>query len=76
MHAEKRGTLVKFITCVTSGGRDLVGHAIGVVQKSLPPDIMHVINFTKLPRVSAGINEKLGGAWGQGYGLTSANTIY
>ena len=27
MHAEKRGCLVKFITCVTSGGRDLAWHA-------------------------------------------------
>ena len=114
MQAEKRGSLVKFITFVTSGGRDLargtahayiisdiywekrdgktaglsnlnrhmliqarmarnvsilrtsdLSHAELCVRraKSLPPDVMHVMNFTRLPRFSAYIIEKLGGAW-------------
>ena len=31
--------------------------------KSLPPDVTHVMNFTRLPHFSACIIEKLGGAW-------------
>ena len=34
--------------------------------KSLPPDVTHVMNFTRLPRFSTCIIEKLGGAWVRG----------
>ena len=60
MHEE---SLVKLITCVTSGRRDL--HSVSAkMTKSLPPDVTHMMTFTRLPRFfSACTIEKLGGAW-------------
>ena len=68
MHAEKRGTLVKFIAGMTSDGSYTAPMA--PPAKYLPPDITNVINFTRLPRFSACIIERRGGVWRRGGKIT------
>ena len=41
---------------------------------TLLPDVMHVMNFTRLPHFSVCIIEKLGGTWVQGYDYVSQDT--